>query len=223
MAVKLTSEKVMVKDNTDRVKSAESTIVQQAQQIALRVTEESFNALAGRVTTAESSIVQNADNIALRVEKTEYNGVTIASLINQTAEEIKILAEKISLEGLITANGFFKVLGDGSIEAVNAKLSGAITATRMVAPSNSAYYGEVGVTDGYIGLGLFDLTKSPEAYFEVLEAGNGFFMRDRNNMNRIEATDTVTRLRSPNGNIRLTITDTYVNIIKNGNVIGNWG
>lgn len=243
MALKISAEKVIVKDNTDRVKSAESTILQQANQIALKVSEESFNALAGRVTTAESSILQQADNIALRVEKTEYNGATIASLINQTPEEIKILADKISLEGLITANGYFKVLPDGSIEAVNAKLSGAITATRMVATASPNYFGEIGLTGGLVGLGLFDYRYSSEAFFEVLEAasGNGFLMRDKNNITRFEASPAQTVIRdaanrarfsatqsatiwvSPGGNIVFTMTDTYVNITKNGNVIANWG
>lgn len=243
MAVKLTSEKVMVKDNTDRVKSAESTILQQANQIALRVTEESFNALAGRVTNAESSIVQNADNIALRVEKTEYNGVTIASLINQTAEEVKIQANKITLEGIITANSNFKVLADGSIEAVNAKLSGAITATKMVATASPNYYGEIGLTGGLVGLGLFDLRYGSEAFFEAIEttSGNGFLLRDKNNISRVEASPSQTIIRDANGRARVsatqsatmlvsqggnmvfTMTDTYANITKNGNVIANWG
>lgn len=213
MALKISAEKVIVKDNTDRVKKNESTIQQQADQIALRVLKESFN------------------------------GVTIASLINQTAEEIKIQADKISLEGMVTANGFFKVLPDGSIEAVNAKLSGAITATKMVATSSPDYFGEIGVTGGAVGLGLFDLRYGPEAFFEAIEigTGTGFLLRDKNNVSRFEAGPSNTVIRdatgkarisstpsaiiwvSPGGNMVFTMTDTYANITKNGNVIANWG
>jgi hypothetical protein len=195
MALKLNFSKVIVKDPTDRIKLAESQILQQANEISLRVRQE------------------------------DYNGNEIASLINQTATTIKLKAEKIALEGLVTANENFKILLDGSIEAVNAKLSGAITATKMVATAGDDYYGEIGVTSGLVGFGLFDKRYSTEAFFEVIETtnGNGFLIRDKNNRTRYEATQDVTRMTSPNGNIRVNITDTYVNIIKNGAVIGNWG
>lgn len=255
MALKLRFEKPFVRDNTDRiiiaeseitqnaqeiasrvtlqtynaledrVNNAESTITQNADAIAQRVTQSTFNALAGRVSTAESSITQQAGQIASKVSTTDYTGIKIASLINQTASTVKIQASHIQLEGIVTANTNFKVLADGSIEAVNAKLSGSITATKMIAAGYTNYYGEIGLTGGYVGLGLFDLRYGPEAFFEVLESdsGLGFLLRDKNNRSRVEATPGLTRLTSPSGAIRLTITDTYVNIIKNGNVIGNWG
>lgn len=178
-----------------------------------------------RIVANESELVQQANLIASKVSQTDFNGNTISSLINQSATTIKIQAEKIQLEGIVTANSNFKVLLDGSIEAVNAKLSGSITATKMVSPSGTDYYGEIGVTSGLIGFGLFDLRYNTEAFFEVIETsgGNGFLIRDKNNRTRYEATQDVTRMTSPNGNIRVSITDTYVNIIKDGVVIGNWG
>lgn len=195
MALKLSFNKVLVKDTTDRIKLAESQILQQANEIALRVRTE------------------------------DYNGNEIASLINQSATTIKLKAEKIEMEGLITANGNFKVLLDGSIEAVNAKLSGAITATKMVAASGDDYYGEIGVTGGLVGFGLFDRRYGTEAFFEVLEtsSGNGFSIRDKTNRSRITVNPSAAILVSPTGRIVLNVTDNYVNIIKDGNVIGNWG
>lgn len=208
-----------------------------------------------RVVANESELVQQANLIATKVSQTDFNGNTISSLINQTATTIKIQAQKIQLEGLVTANNNFKVLLDGSIEAVNGKfsgninggtinigsrfsvdasgnlvasnatLSGSITATKMIAPNGADYYGEIGVTSGLVGFGLFDLRYNTEAFFEVIETSgsNGFLIRDKNNQTRYEATQGVTRMTSPNGNIRVNITDTYVNIIKDGVVIGNWG
>lgn len=195
MALQLKFEKVIVKDLTERIKISESTIEQQAEQIALRVSTEN------------------------------YNGDVIASLINQTANEVKIQANKISMEGLVTANSNFKILLDGSIEAVNAKLSGSISATKMVAVSSTNYYGEIGLTGGLVGLGLFDVRYNSEAFFEVLETvgGRGFLIRDYQNRNRVEVTDGVTRLTSPGGNIRFTMTDDYVNITNNGVTLANWG
>jgi len=85
--------------------------------------------IEGRMTTAESSITQNANNIALKVSTTDYTGTTVASLINQSADAIKIQAGHIALEGLVTVNENFKVLADGSMEAKNGKFQGVITTT----------------------------------------------------------------------------------------------
>ncbi len=76
-----------------------------------------------------STITQTATQIATRVATTDYNGNTIASLINQTATTIAITADKINLNGAVTANNYFKILADGSMEATNGKFSGQLTAT----------------------------------------------------------------------------------------------
>lgn len=214
MALRLKFDKVMVKDGTTRITNAESTIVQQAEQIALKVAQSSFNALSGRMDTAESSITQQANQIASKVASTDYNGAKIASLINQTAAEIKIQASHIQLEGIVTANSFFKILADGSIEAVNAKLSGAITATKMVSPGNADLYGEIGATDGNVGLGLYDKRYSAEPFMKIVEtySGGGFSLKDRNEYQRIIAGTITTALRDAANKERLGITVDSVNI-----------
>ena len=255
MGLKLSFEKIMQKDDSKRVTRAESSIIQLASEIALRVTQETFNgllgrvesaesslilqanqiaskvsqsthnALANRVESAESSIVQQANQIASKVSQTDYNGNTIASLINQTADQVTIQANRIKLEGLVTANNNFKVLPDGSIEAVNAKLSGSITATKMVAPNGEDYYGEIGVSGGFVGFGLFDARYGSEAFFEVLEGigGNGFSVRDKYNKIRLGADNISTQIYSPNNTVRLSVNNDGVQIIKNGTVIAYWG
>ena len=55
-----------------------------------------------RVSSAESAIIQNADNIALKVSTTDYNGNTVASLINQSADSVKIQAKHIEIDGTAT-------------------------------------------------------------------------------------------------------------------------
>lgn len=253
MGLKLSFEKIMQKDDSKRVTRAESSISQLASEIALRVTQQTFNALQGRVenaesslvlqaneiaskvsqsthnalanrvSSAESSIVQQASQIASKVSQTDYNGNTIASLINQTADQVTIQANRIKLEGLVTANNNFKVLPDGSIEAVNAKLSGSITATKMVSPTSTNYYGEIGTTDEGVGFGLFDTRFGNEAFFEVVEtAGNGFLIRDKSNTARIEVSRSLTRINSPNKNVQLVITDDYAGIWKNGTRVALW-
>jgi len=71
-----------------------------------------------------SLIQQNADSITHKVSDTDFNGVTIASLINQTADAVKINANHIVLEGVITANSNFKINLDGSVESIAGKVGG---------------------------------------------------------------------------------------------------
>ena len=69
-----------------------------------------------RFTQDETLIQQNADNIALKVSTTDYNGNTIASLINQTATTVAISADKLTFDGKtvnINAGGF-NVTASGS-------------------------------------------------------------------------------------------------------------
>jgi len=225
MGLKLSFEKIMQKDDSKRVTRAESSISQLASEIALRVTQQTFNALQGRVEDTESSLILQANQIASKVSQTDYNGNTIASLINQTADQVTIQANRIKLEGLVTANNNFKVLPDGSIEAVNAKLSGSITATKMASPTSPNYYGEIGVTDVGVGFGLFDTRFGNEAFFEVLEAisGNGFSIRDKNNKVRFYADLNTCQMLSPSGSVRIVASDTGVQIIKDGRVLDSWG
>jgi hypothetical protein len=71
-----------------------------------------------RLSAAEATIVNQGNAITQKVSLTDYNGNTIASMINQTATTIKIQASKINLVGAVT------VLSDitgklGSITAGN--------------------------------------------------------------------------------------------------------
>lgn len=50
----------------------------------------------------QSQISQNAENISLKVSQSDYNGNTIASLINQTATTVDIEASHINLTGAVT-------------------------------------------------------------------------------------------------------------------------
>lgn len=52
---------------------------------------------------ANSAAIQvNATNIASKVSQTDYNGNTIASLINQTSTSVRIQASKVDLQGYVT-------------------------------------------------------------------------------------------------------------------------
>lgn len=66
-------------------------------------------------TMAEFSVLN--DRIESKVSSTDYDGRTIASLINQSAESVTIDASHINLNGVVTANENFKINDDGSFEA----------------------------------------------------------------------------------------------------------
>lgn len=131
----------------DRVRLAESAIVQNADEIQLRVTE--IESLGKRVTKAESSITQHATQIEAKVSsevfnqfqtlvtknyatttwtaeqisnyvlKENYNGATVASLINQTADGVKIQANKVE----ITIGGGNSVLDSENLETTSMHLN----------------------------------------------------------------------------------------------------
>jgi hypothetical protein len=65
-----------------------------------------YNSLSSLVATHTTKIEQNAQSIALKVSTSDYNGNTIASLINQTATTIQIQAGKINLTGAVSFSMF---------------------------------------------------------------------------------------------------------------------
>lgn len=131
LASKAYSDDLVNPINT-RLLAAESSITQNADQIALRVTTTTYNTgiadtiayadgvgestlsdaqgytdislapIETRVTTAESAIIQNANNIELKVSQTDYTGATMASKISLEPSTIKIAAKNLDLSGIVT-------------------------------------------------------------------------------------------------------------------------
>lgn len=116
-------------------------------------------------------IQQNADSITHKVSQIDFNGVTIASLINQTADTVKINANHIVLEGLITANDYFKINLDGSMESIAGKIGGFnVAATKLfttgvglsIAQENQyvIWAGETNGANGYLNTDATFLVES---------------------------------------------------------------
>ena len=134
-----------------RMTSAETSITQNSQQIALRATktemntavadakkagtdaQANVNALANRVTAAETSITQNADAIALRATKTEV------SAIKTTADSV---ATQLNTKGLHKA----------VVDLLDTTTYNADT-----------YYPVVGTTIPYTGYHTFEINNQLEA------------------------------------------------------------
>lgn len=108
--------------------------------------------LIGRLKSAESSITQNATDITLKVSATDYNGATIVNKINVGTGGAVISADRISLSGkqinltsdnisITTNNGSFSVTRSGYLTAS----SGTIAGWTM---SATTFYKRTSVTAG---------------------------------------------------------------------------
>jgi phage minor structural protein len=118
-----------------RVSSAETRITQTEKDISLKASQSSLNTtnsnvsnLTSRMSSAESELNVQADQISQRVKTTDYNGNTIASLMNQTATTILLKAQKIEFDGaVIGTTATFK----GRLEAASGSFSGSLTAKNL--------------------------------------------------------------------------------------------
>lgn len=105
------------------ITAMQSQLTVQAGQIASKVSQTTWDTtipsleteIGGKVDTStytaaitemNSAIEQNATNISLKVSQSDYNGATIASLIDQTADTVKISAKHIKLIGEIDLGGW---------------------------------------------------------------------------------------------------------------------
>ena len=106
------------------------TLIQQnAEAIELKAAQADLDGYTGRLSTAESNISVNAQAITNKVSTTDYNGNTIASLINQTATTIKIDASKVDISGFVT---FYDLSTSGRTTVHGANIiSGTIQADKF--------------------------------------------------------------------------------------------
>ena len=82
-----------------KISNLQTSVTQQADQIALKANQTELNNLTGRVSTAESSITQQATQIASKVSQTDFNTektkiTNLQTSVNQQAGQIALKAEK---------------------------------------------------------------------------------------------------------------------------------
>lgn len=88
-------------DIEGQITNANSTISQLAGVISLKADTSTVNSLGSRVTSAELKVDGFSGQISSKVSFSDYNGTTIASLINQSANNISISAQAIDLTGIV--------------------------------------------------------------------------------------------------------------------------
>ena len=123
-AIALKASQSTVDNLSTRLTQAEIDIDGAEAAIALKASQQSVDALGTRMSQAEIDIDGAEAAIALKVSQTDYNGNTIASLINQTATTVLIQAEHINLVGKVTAAD----LNATDIFATNANIKTLIAA-----------------------------------------------------------------------------------------------
>lgn len=123
------------------VNNAFTAVTQTTTEIILEAGKQTTR-LDGHIESSNASIKLNADEIKLRVEKTDYNGNTIASLINQTATTIDIQASKINLVGAVSVlsdiTGGLGTITAGTIYGVNIE-SAYIDIYETISVGNGVY------------------------------------------------------------------------------------
>lgn len=95
------------------------------------------------IAANSAAIEINATNIASKVSQTDYNGDTIASLINQTSTSVQIQASKVDLQGYVTFSNL-STSGETAINGGNIT-TGTISADRIGA--NSITAAKIDMTD----------------------------------------------------------------------------
>lgn len=109
----------------ERLVLAEGTLSVLPGQINAKASTTVVDAIGTRVSTAEQSINSMTGTISQKVSLTDYNGNTIASLINQSATTISIIASKINLYGAVSV--LSDITGNlGTITAGNINIYEAI-------------------------------------------------------------------------------------------------
>lgn len=85
-----------------RVNAVEINMDSMAASIGLKADASLVSTLGTRVSSVELNLDAARGEISQRVSYTDYNGRTIASLINQSASSVKIEAKNIDMTGMVT-------------------------------------------------------------------------------------------------------------------------
>ena len=111
---------INVSDINKRLSSAELKITNDAIVSTVTSSNAYKNDLNGKVntTTFNSEVTQLSNSISQKVSSTDFNGNTVASLINQTATTIKMSALKIDLDGIVNVASTLQI---GSINNTGTK------------------------------------------------------------------------------------------------------
>ncbi len=94
--IKTLATKTDVDSTNKRLTSAETTIKQQAGQIAQKANQSAVDMLSGRVTRAETSLTQQADEIALKANTSDVN--TLTNRVTKAEASVKVNASQIALK-----------------------------------------------------------------------------------------------------------------------------
>lgn len=151
-----TNERITLE--VERIDESLATISVEADEIQLSVQQ-----LDGRMGNAESQISIQAGQILSKVSYTDYNGNTIASLINQTATTITLSAEKIQMSGITEVANSLYIGGRYGDAVREIRFGGQLGGARISADNPNVL--DLWAGGGYIGM------NSPVAFMNDVNFG----------------------------------------------------
>lgn len=169
--IEQTNEKITLE--VERVDESIASIQLQTDNIQLNV-----SSLDSRMGSAESQLSIHAGQISSKVSQTDYNGNTIASLINQSATTVYIEASKINLTGAVTLSALAADTNsylNGINENANNAYSLASTANQNANNANNYVQMWKSPSSTYIN-GAYIATNTIQAdkfYGNIFTVGNG--------------------------------------------------
>lgn len=154
---------------TGRVSTAESSITQNANNIALKVSQTDFNLLDGKVSSAESNITQTANDVTFGFSRIGVDGYA------RTGKTV------VDATGLTVYDGGIKIKNNAGTDVLSADVNGNLSLTGNINATSGTFTGTVNATtltgnNGTIGNysistnGLTNLTG--ESYILCRDAGS---------------------------------------------------
>lgn len=125
------------------IETNNSSISQLSGAIALKAESSVVNALGTRVNTVEFDINAVEGSLTSKVSTTDYNGNTIASLINQTASDVSISASKINMTGYVTISSLGSegavTINEGNVYGVSYTVGKGTGSTLVMSAINGSH------------------------------------------------------------------------------------
>ena len=183
-----------------RVSAAETSITQTANQIKLLATKAELNALGDRVTAAEASIELTSESIKLMVKKTEFDALSQRVLEAETA--IRQTSEEIDLKASKTELDNLGNIVSSNTASINIQ---ADKITSLVSETNA------------LGTKYTEVKQTADGLTTTVQGLNGDISRVENTANSISST--VSNLNGEVSNVKQTAQGLSVSIT---NLQGNY-
>lgn len=202
-SIALKADKTITDGLDARLSAAELKITDSAIVSTVRGSTAYINDLANKAnidtlvnlqSNLQSQINQQAEQISMKVSQTDFNGNTIASLINQTATTIKLSAQKIDLAGAVTFSDF----SENTQAIINNKQDYSGVVSIINGTVTADYINSKNITARYIKAECEVLAEQIRGYQLNLSGGGQILNPAYTNMLTLASGGTIT-INAPDG------------------------